>query len=252
METVAFTNQKGGVAKTTSALHLATGLNNQGKRVLMVDLDPQTNLALSADVDLLNMETTLYNVFKDKADITQAIIPVKQGLDIIVGGLALASADMEFTRQGREYMLRECLEQIQGNYDYCVIDTSPSLGVMTMNALTASNKVVVPIQADVYSLQGTYQLQAFIETIQKYSNRNLVVDGLLITRHNERTVLTQVLQDQIENIANDMNTKVYDTKIRTTVEVGKSALMHSDLYETAPTATATKDYKQFVLEFLQA
>lgn len=251
MKIVTFSNQKGGCAKTTSVWALGTGLHHKGYKVLLIDLDAQTNLSFTANVDLLHLETSLYDVFKGKARIEDAIHTIKNGLDIVTGGLDMAQADMEFMQQGREYMLKEHLESIKANYDYCIIDTEPHLGVLTSNALTVSDSVIIPLQADVYGLQGINQLKGFIDTVKKYSNPNLNIGGVLVTRIDNRTTLTQTLLPQIEDTAKAIGTKVFNAKIRATVNVGETAFLHDDIYTVAPTGTATADYLAFVDEFLE-
>lgn len=253
MVTVAFSNQKGGCAKTTSVWALGTGLHRKGYKVLLVDLDAQSNLSFTASVDLLNLNTSLYDVFKGNASIEDAIQEVKPGLDIVTGGLKLTSADMDFNHQGREYMLAESLEQVASNYDYCIIDTEPHLGVLTTNALVSADKVIIPLQADIYGLQGMEQLKGFINRIRtgyRPPNPNLIIGGLLVTRVDERTNLTKALMEQIYNTATDMQTKVYGAKIHATVSIGETALLQDDIYTIAPNSTATKDYMAFVDEFL--
>lgn len=250
MEVVTLTNQKGGVAKTTTSYALGVGLYNAGKRVLLVDMDAQSNLSFTAGIDLNSLQTSLYDVFKGKADITEAVQHLKVGLDIVTSGIEMAGADMEFIGIGRESLLSEQLEKVKGDYDYCIIDTPPTLGVLTMNALTASDKAIIPLYADAYSIQGVTQLNKFITSIQKHYNSNLKVAGLLLTKYNNRTVITQMLQDNIKTAAKLLKTKVYDTKIRNTVAVTESQLAREDIYSNAPTATATEDYKAFVSEFL--
>lgn len=250
MEVVTLTNQKGGVAKTTTSYALGVGLYNAGKRVLLVDMDAQSNLSFTAGIDLNSLQTSLYDVFKGKADITEAVQHLKVGLDIVTSGIEMAGADMEFIGIGRESLLSEQLEKVKGDYDYCIIDTPPTLGVLTMNALTASDKAIIPLYADAYSIQGVTQLNKFITSIQKHYNSNLKVAGLLLTKYNNRTVITQLLQDNIKTAAKLLKTKVYDTKIRNTVAVTESQLAREDIYSNAPTATATEDYKAFVSEFL--
>jgi chromosome partitioning protein len=250
MEIVTLTNQKGGVGKTTTALHLATGLCEKDFKVLMVDLDPQSNLSYTAGADYKNNENTIYNVFRGNTDIKNIIQPIKMGLDIAVGGLLLAGADMEFNGIARETMLKEQLEQLQAYYDYCVIDTPPTLGVLLMNALTASDKAILPLYADAYSIQGIEQLTTFIQSIQKHYNKGLAVDGLLITKYNARTVITQVLQNNIQKSAERLNTKVYNTKIRETVKIIESQAEKRDIFTSSPNATASEDYRMFIDEFL--
>lgn len=253
MITVALSNQKGGCAKTTSAWALGTGLHRKGKKVLLVDLDAQSNLSFTANVDLLNMGVSLYDVFKGKADIKDAIHEIKSGLDIVTGGLKLTSADIEFMQQGREFMLAECLEDIQDIYDYCIIDTEPHLGILTTNALVASNGVIIPIQADIYGLQGMEQLKGFIDRVRtgyRPPNADLKIMGLLVTRVDERTNLAKALLEQINDTAADMGAKVYDTKIHASVSVGETALLKDDIYTVAPTSKTAKDYMTFIDEFL--
>lgn len=252
MQTVTLSNQKGGVAKTTTAYALAAGLHKKGYKVLMVDLDAQSNLSFTAGLDLLDLPgMTLYDVFKGQAKTEEAVYQVQDGLDIAVGGLALSAADMEFNGIGREYLLKKALEPVKGKYDFCIIDTSPVLGVLEMNALSASDKVIIPMFADAYSLQGISQLHGFIRNVQEYTNPKLKVEGLLLTRYTERSVLSKALEDGIHQAAEQMETKVYQTRIRNAAAVGVSQLIRNDLFTDAPKATATEDYKAFVEEFLE-
>ena len=252
MQIVTLSNQKGGVAKTTTSYALAAGLHMKGYTVLMIDLDAQSNLSFTAGLNLLDLPgKTLYDVFKGQGETQEAIYPVQTGLDIAVGGLSLSAADMEFTNIGREYLLRKALEPIREKYDFCIIDTSPVLGVLAMNALSASDKVIIPMFADAYSLQGISQLNGFIRNVQEYTNPRLKVDGLLLTRYAERAVLSKALEDGIHQAAEQMETKVYKTRIRNAAAVGVSQLIRSDLFTDAPRATATEDYKAFVDEFLE-
>ena len=170
MKTITLSNQKGGVAKTTTAGALASGLSKKGFKVLAVDLDPQCNLALGSGADILNMDQTLYDVFKGTAELSGLISGTPMGYDLIAGGLSLAGADMDFTQTGREFMLREALDEIRADYDFCIVDTPPTLGILTVNALTASDGVIIPLTADLYSLQGLSQLNLLIERVRKSSN----------------------------------------------------------------------------------
>ena len=163
MKVITLSNQKGGVAKTSTSNALSAGLYNRGYKVLAVDLDPQCNLSFSCGMDMLNTEKTLFDVFKGNADVTETIIPIKLGFDLLPGGLTLAGADMDFTQTGREYMLSEALEKVSENYDYCIIDTPPTLGVLTVNAMTAADYVIIPTTADIYAMQGFTQLYALIQ-----------------------------------------------------------------------------------------
>lgn len=251
MKTITLSNQKGGVAKSTTSSALASGLSKKGYRVLVIDTDPQCNLSLGAGADILNMDQTLFDVFKGTAELTDLIQKTALGYDLVTGGLALAGADMDFTQTGREYMLREALDDIRGDYDYCIVDTAPSLGILTVNALTASDSVIIPLTADLYSIQGLSQLNLLIKRVRKYSNKDLKIAGLLITRHDERTNVSKALMDQINQTAEKLGTKVFSKPIRNSVAVRESQVMRSDLFTEAPKANATVDYQSFIDEFLK-
>lgn len=251
MKTIVLTNQKGGVAKTTTAYALATGLHNKGYNVLIVDADPQGNLSYTAGYDE-NEKDTLYDVFKGNCNVTDAIRSVKTGIDLLTVGIYGTAADMELSsRTAREYMLSEALEKVSDRYEYCVIDTAPTLGVLTLNALTAADYAIIPMNPEIYSLQGMEQLNGFIDNVKKYTNHKLKVLGLLLTRYNDRLNLTQAIKGHIEQAAELVNTVVFDTKIRESVAVRETQLLRSDIYTEAPKATATLDYVEFVNEFLK-
>ena len=251
MKTVTLSNQKGGVSKTTTAAALASGLSHKGFRVLAVDLDPQCNLSVSAGVDVLNAQATLYDVFKGAANVEAAIYPSEIGYSVMVGGLALAAADVEFTQTGREYMLSEALNGVSGAFDFCVIDTPPTLGILTINALTASQGLIIPLNADVYSLQGLTQLNGVINNVRRYCNKDLNVIGLLVTRYNEHFNVTKAIMGQIEAKAAEIGTKVFNTQVRESVAIREAALLKGDIFTDAPKANATVDYTAFIDEVLE-
>lgn len=250
MRTICISNQKGGVGKSTTATATAGGLFRRGKKVLIVDLDPQMNSSYMSGIDLLNLPATLYDVFTGQAEITQAVQPIQIGIDIVTGGLNLTSADMTFVDLGREKLLQQALDGIRGNYDYCIIDTSPNLGVLATNAMTAADSVLVPMQCDALSLQGLLQLQDFITKIKMYCNPKLSVAGILLTMYNPRTVLSRSLEEAVQMAAANMGTKIYKTRIRRAQAVSDAIAVQSDIFTEAPTATATADYTAFVDELL--
>ncbi len=249
MKTIVLTNQKGGVAKTTTAYALAIGLKRQGSKVLMIDADPQGNLSFTAGVEETQTDT-LYDVLKGTLKPANAVRILEPGLGISFVGLQATAADMELAaRPGREYMLKEAIAG-SGVYDYCVIDTAPTLGLLTLNSLTASDLALVPMSVEAYSLQGTEQLAGFIENVKKYTNPDLKVAGILLTRYNERLNITQALMSSVDKAADILNTRVFEHKIRENVAVKEAALKRTDLYSEAPKATATIDYHNFVNEFI--
>ena len=253
MKTIVLTNQKGGVAKTTTAYALAAGLHNKGFSVLIVDADPQGNLTYTAGNEE-NKQNTLYEVLKGNCSVHEAMRnthPLDTAMSILSVGLQGTAADMELSGQvAREYKLKEALEQVAKDYDFCVIDTAPTLGLLTLNALTAADRVIIPLNLEVYSLQGMEQLSGFIENVRKYTNKDLSISGLLITKYNERLNISQALKDNVEQAAKNMNTRVFNTKIRESVAVKEAQLLRGDIYTEAPKATATLDYMAFVDEFM--
>lgn len=251
MEIITLTNQKGGVAKTTTAHILATGLHNRNYKILIVDLDPQCNLSYSCGIDMMKVEHTLYDVFKENISPKKSIISIKSGFSIISGGLTLAGADMEFMQTGREYMLRETLKEVSDDYDYCIIDTPPTLGILTVNALTASQSIIIPMTADAYSIQGLSQLQGLIKNVRKYCNSELDIAGLLLTRYSDRTVISRDLKRYIEEAAERLETKLFQSTIREAVAVRESQLVVSDIFTESPKSKVAKDYNDFIDEFLK-
>ena len=251
MKVITLSNQKGGVSKTTTAAALASGLSHRGFRVLAVDLDPQCNLSVGAGVDVLNANGTLYSVFKGDTEVEDAIYQSEIGYSVMPGGLMLAGADMEFTQTGREYMLSEALERVSERFDYCVIDTPPTLGILTVNALTASQSVIIPLTADVYALQGLTQLNGQIQNVKRYCNRGLTVAGLLLTRYSDRQNVSKAIRSQIEAKAAEIGTRVFKTQIRESVAVREAALLKGDIFTEAPKANATIDYTAFIDEVLE-
>ena len=251
MQTITLTNQKGGVAKTTTAHILATGLHNRNYKILIVDLDPQCNLSYSCGIDMMKVEHTLYDVFKENIPAKKSTISIKTGFSIISGGLTLAGADMEFMQTGREYMLRETLKEVLDDYDYCIIDTPPTLGILTVNALTASQSIIIPMTADAYSIQGLSQLQGLIKNVRKYCNSELDIAGLLLTRYSDRTVISRDLKRYIEEAAERLETKLFQSTIREAVAVRESQLVVSDIFTESPKSKVAKDYNDFIDEFLK-
>lgn len=253
MKTIVLTNQKGGVAKTTTAYALAAGLRDKGHHVLIVDADPQSNLTYTAGSEEAK-KNTLYAALKGECTVFEAMRnthPIDTGMSILSIGLQGTAADMELaSRTAREYMLKEAIEKVSKDYDFCVIDTAPTLGLLTLNALTAADRVIIPLNLEIYSLQGIEQLSGFIENVRKYTNKDLKISGLLITKYNERLNISQALKENVENAAKVMGTKVFNTRIRESVAIKEAQLLRSDIYTEAPKATATLDYQAFVDEFL--
>ncbi len=252
MITVALTNQKGGVGKTTTAHVLACGLHHKGYKVLMIDTDPQTNLTYTVGLLFNKEKPTLFEVLKDKIPVQEAIQTTDIGFDIIAGSLDLASADIDFNSNlSREYLLKDALEPICDRYDYCIIDTPPTLGILTINALTAADEIIVPMVADVYSFQGFSRLKNLVDDIKGHCNSNLYIKGLLLTKYNQRAVINRSLKENLENLAIELDTKLFSSYIREAVAVKEVQYLQEDIFTKYPKAKITKDYQSFVDEFLE-
>jgi chromosome partitioning protein len=241
-------NQKGGVGKTTTAHALATGLNHRGFKALVIDADPQGNISYTMQADAA--QAGLYEALKGIIPAADAIQHTAQG-DLISSSIDLAGADMEFTQTGREYLLREVLDAISADYTHVIIDSPPSLGIMTVNALTASNDLIIPVGAEIYALQGLQQLLNTIGKVQKYSNPGLTVAGLLITRKGNKAVATRQLIDAIQQRAGALQLHLYSAVIREAVAIREAQIMQGSIFDTHPRAKVTDDYNAFIGEYIK-
>jgi len=240
-------NNKGGVGKTTTAHALATGLKSKGKRVLSVDVDPQGNLSFTMGADTGGIG--LYEAMKEEMPLSAVIQNTNYG-DVIPSTLLLTAADLEFTDTGREWILDSLLSPLKTNYTHVIIDSPPTLGILTINALTASNDVVIPMGTDIYSLQGLNQLLSTIGKVQKFCNKNISIAGLLMTRYNSRTVLNRDIKDSIEEKAEELQAKIYKTIIRDGIAVKEAQTQKLCLFEYAPKSKPAEDYMAFISEYL--
>ncbi len=247
-EIIAISNQKGGVGKSTTANALGAGLFHKGYRVLYVDMDAQGNLSYSMGAKTGAISSL--EVLTGTATAREAIIKTAQG-DLIPASPALASADLIIKDTGREYKLKEALEPILGDYDYIVLDTPPALGTLTINVLTACNSVIVPTQADIFSLQGVGQLVQTVKTVQRYTNRDLTIKGLLVTRYNGRAVLTRDMTELLEDTANQLQTKLFNTRVRECIALKEAQASQQDIFTYSPKSNATADYTAFIEEVLE-
>lgn len=248
MESIAVINQKGGVAKTTTAHAIAAGLAKEGYRVLMVDLDGQQSLTTVTGAKAGGY--TALEILTRKAKAAQAVVRTDSG-DIIPASDGLGAADTLLKETGREYRLKEALKPVSKEYDYCVIDCPPSLGILTINALTAATTCIVPAQADFLSLQAIGQLQQTIKAVRSYTNRDLKVKGIVITRYSSRAVLSRDAVDMIEAKARDLNTKVFETKIRECVSLKEAQAVRQSIFDYAPRSNGAKDYKALIAEIIE-
>ena len=240
-------NQKGGVGKSTTALAIGAGLSLKGYAVLYADLDAQGNLSytMGADTQGYNAMGVLQRPETAKAEVQHT----DQG-DIIASSPALAGADAVITETGKEYRLKEALESLSGLYDYCIIDTPPALGILTVNALTACSGVIIPAQADIYSLQGISQLNNTLQTVKRYCNPELSILGIVLTRYNGRAIIRREVAEMLEQTARGLNTKLYKSRIRECTALVEAQATKQNIYSYAPRSNAAADYKALVAEIL--
>ncbi len=259
MEVISIVNQKGGVGKTTTATCLATRLNQLGKKTLIVDMDPQCNAtdtyrAQSVDVN------TIYDVLVDGGKLSDSIQHADQG-DIVAGDKLLVEAEAKIVGLGRESLLATALEEIEEDYDYVVLDCPPNFGILSNNALLASNKVIVPVTASRFAIMGLADINKTIQQVKKFTqNKTIKISGLLLVRVNKNQTLTKDFIDQMPELCMQLNTKFYNTKIRNTVSVEKSQMNRVNLFEWEKIAKGheleraigiASDYRDFVDEFIE-
>lgn len=245
---ISISNQKGGVGKTTTTCALAAGLKKRGYRVLAVDLDPQGNLGFSVGADS-ETSASIYDVLKGEVK-TQYAIQKTDSMDIIISSILLSGIELEFTNTGREFLLKEAIRPVQPLYDYILLDTPPALGILTINAFTASDLIIVPMLSDIFSLQGIAQLYETVERVKKYCNPNLSIAGILLTRFNPRTRLSREVRGTAELIANDLHIRMFDSTIRSSVSASEAQSLQQNVFDYDSGSHIAQDYGRLIDELL--
>jgi chromosome partitioning protein len=243
---IAFANQKGGVAKTTTTLNLGVALMEQGKRVLAVDLDPQGNLTMSQGWNPDEIERSMFDVLVHKLPITEI---VRNGeIDLAVSSIDLAGAELSLSSMiGRERALEKALMPVLGDYDYILIDTPPSLGLLTINALVASNGVIVPVQCEYLSLRGLVQLENTLTMIRENLNPNVAIQGILPTMYDKRLLHSR---EAVEILQENFGDLVLNTKIRKTVRYAEAPVKGMSVLKYDPSGEAASMYRDLAKEVL--
>ncbi|HEY1854116.1 MAG TPA: AAA family ATPase [Solirubrobacterales bacterium] len=245
-EVIAFANQKGGVAKTTTTLNLAVAFAESGYRVLCIDLDPQGNLTMSQGIDPDKVERSLYDVLVNDVPMSEVIM--HREIDIAVASIDLAGAEIAMsTKIGRERSLEKALKEVIADYDFVCIDTPPSLGLLTINALTAANKVIVPVQCEYLSMRGLVQLQNTLRMIQENLNPDVRIEGILPTMLDTRTIHAKEAVEILEENFGDL---VFRSRIRKAIKFAEAPVKGSSVLKYDSGSSAANYYRELAKEVL--
>lgn len=240
---ISMSNHKGGVGKTTSTVNIGAGLANAGKKVLLIDLDPQANLTQSLGVKDPNQ--TIYEALREGKLEPQTI---RKNLDLVASTLDLSGAEVDLGGEaGREFVLKELIDPIRKKYDYILIDCPPSLGLLTINALTASDEVFIPLQSEYLALQGLTKLMEVVSKIQKRLNKKLKVGGVFLTQFDGRKVLNK---DVATSVGDHFKDKIFKTRIRENVSIAEAPSAGKDIFAYAPKSPGAVDYSKLCEEII--
>lgn len=243
---IAFANQKGGVAKTTTTLNLGVALSELGKRVLLVDLDPQGNLTMSQGMNPDAIERSMFDVLVHRIPISDVIHTVE--VDIAVSSIDLAGAELALSALiGRERALEKALVEVRDRYDFILLDTPPSLGLLTINAFVASTSVIVPVQCEYLSLRGLVQLENTLAMVRENLNPEVRVEGIVPTMYDGRTLHAREAIEILEEHFGDL---VYETRIRKTVRYAEAPVKGSSVLRYDPSGPAAQAYRDLAREVL--
>jgi chromosome partitioning protein len=243
---IAFANQKGGVAKTTTTLNLAVAFKEADHRVLAIDMDPQGNLTMSQGIDPDKVEQSMYDVLVHHLPIRDVI--EHREVDVAVASIDLAGAEIAMSTQiGRERSLDKALEAVRGDYDFICIDTPPSLGLLTVNALTTANKVIVPVQCEYLSMRGLVQLQNTLQMIRENLNPGVEIEGILPTMLDSRTVHAK---EAVEILEENFGELVFKSRIRKAIKFAEAPIQGTSVLKYDPKGTAAKSYRDLAKEML--
>jgi len=242
---ISLLNHKGGVGKTTSAINIGAGMAELGQKVLLIDLDPQANLSVALGIP--RQRETIYEALRGECELVP--YTVKEGMDVVMSTLDLSGAEMELINEaGREFILRELFVPVKEEYDFVIIDCPPSLGLLTLNALTSSDYVYIPLQTEFLALQGLAKIKQVIDKVKFRLNKKLEIGGVIATMYDHRKVLNR---DVVDTIKKYFGKKVFNTLIRDNVALAESPAQRQDIFDYNRKSSGAKDYLALCNEILE-
>lgn len=245
MRKIAFTNQKGGVGKTTTTINTGAGLSKIGYKVLLVDMDPQANLTYSLKIHSSKMKQNIYHVLKGQCDVQDVILPHGE-FDLLPASIELSGAEMELVNEpAREQILRTALQDVQDQYDFILLDCPPNLGLLTLNAFTAADELVIVLQSEYLALHGLSKLMDLIKIVQKRLNPDLKVEGIVCTLYDKRKNLNR---EVVGHIKEHFGSKVFNTLIRDNIALAEAPSHHKTIFEYDSQSYGAQDYMELAKE----
>lgn len=244
MKTISIMNHKGGTGKTTSSINIGAGLAKKGLKVLLLDIDSQANL--TEGLGIADPEESVYDSIRKNKKLP--VLNIADNLDLVPSSIELLGAEMEIVSKiGREQILNKLLKPLKQNYDYILIDCPPSVGLLTVNAMVASDTILLPLQGEYFAYKGVDRLLGIVQEVRENLNERLDIGGVFITQINTQRILTKTIVDKLTE---DLKDKVFDSKIRINVALAEAQLQGQSIFEYAPESNGAKDYEQLVEEII--